>query len=159
METNASDKAIGGCLSQVNNAGVLRPVAFYSQKLTKAKRNYEIYDKEMLAIVVCLSEWRVYLEGAQPRTEVYTDHLNLTYFTTTKALNLRQARWLEKLGGYNFRIIYQPERINSKADLLLRQEDYVAEGRKKYKKLRPLLLPARKWVGVVPLRLWQKQVQ
>ena len=78
--------------------------------------------------------------------EVYTDHLNLTYFTTTKVLNLWQARWSEKLGGYNFWIIYQPGRTNSKADLLLRREDYVAEGRKEYKKLRPSLLPAGKWV-------------
>ena len=56
MKTNALDKAIGGCLSQVNNVEVLLPVAFYSQKLAKAKRNYKIYNKEMLAIVVCLSE-------------------------------------------------------------------------------------------------------
>ena len=67
---------------------VLCPVAFYSCKLAKAKRNYKIYDKELLAIVACLSKWRVYLEGAQLSTEVYTDHLNLTYFTITKALNL-----------------------------------------------------------------------
>ena len=44
--------------------------------------------------------------------EVYTDHLNLTYFTTTKALNLQQARLLEKLRGYNFRIMYKPGRTN-----------------------------------------------
>ena len=123
LETNALDKAIGKCLLQVDNAGVLRPIAFYSQKLAKAEQNYEIYDKEMLAIVVCLSEWRVYLEEAQPSTEVYTDYLNLTYFTTTKALNLQQARWLEKLEGYDFRIIYRPGHTNSKADLLLQWEN------------------------------------
>ena len=72
------------------------------------------------------------------------DHLNLTYFTTTKALNLRQARWPEKLGGYNFQIIYRPGRTNSKADLLLQQEDYVAKGCKEYKKLRSPLLLAEK---------------
>ena len=76
------------------------------------------------------------------------DHLNLTYFTTTKALNLQQARWSEKLGGYNFRIIYKPGRTNSKADLLLQQEDYMAEGQKEYKKLRPPLLPVKRWVGL-----------
>ena len=77
LETNAFDEAIGGCLSQIDNAKVLRPVAFYSRKLAKAERNYKIYDEEMLAFVACLTEWRVYLEGAQPPTEVYTDHLNL----------------------------------------------------------------------------------
>ena len=143
LETNASNKAIGGCLSQINNARVLRPIAFYSRKLAKAERNYKIYNKKMLAIVACLTEWRVYLEKAQPLTKVYTDHLNLMYFTTTKALNLQQARWSEKLESYDFRIVYRTGRTNLKADLLLQQKDYMAEGRKKYKKLRPLLLPLK----------------
>ena len=56
LETDASDEAIGGCFLQANNSGVLRPVAFYSRKLTRAKMNYKIYNKEMLAIVVCLTE-------------------------------------------------------------------------------------------------------
>ena len=59
---------------------------------------------------------------------------------TIKALNLRLARWSEKLGGYNFQIVYKLGRTNSKADLLSQGENYVAEGRKEYKKLRPLLL-------------------
>ena len=50
--------------------------------------------------MACLMEWRVYLEGAQLPTEVYIDHLNLTYFMTTKALE--QAIWSKKLRGYNF---------------------------------------------------------
>ena len=73
----------------------------------------------MLAIMACLKEWRVYLEEAQPLTKIYTDHLNLTYFMTTKTLTLQQVRWLEKLGGYNFLIVYRPGQTNSKADLLL----------------------------------------
>ena len=112
LETDASDEAIEGCFLQANDSGILRPVAFYSKKLTRAKRNYKIYNKEMLAIVVCLTEWRVYLEGAQLPTKVYTDHLNLTYFITTKALNSQQARWLEKLEGYDFQIIYRPGHTN-----------------------------------------------
>ena len=80
--------------------------------------------------------------------EVYTDYLNLTYFTTTKTLNLRQARWSKKLEGYNFWIIYQPGRTNSKVDLLSQREDYVTKGRKEYKKLKPPLLPAGKLVGL-----------
>ena len=134
---------------QTDNAGVLHPVTFYSRKLAKAEKNFKIYNKEMLAIVACLTEGRVYLEGAQPPTEVYTDHFNLTYFLTTKALNLQQARWSEKLGGYNFRIVYRPGRTNLKADFLLQWEDYVIERRKKYKKLRSLLLRVKRWVGLL----------
>ena len=98
---------------------MLRPIAFYSKKLAKAKKKYEIYNKEMLTIMVCLTKWRAYLEGAQPSTEVYTNNPNLTYFTTTKALNLQQVKWSEKLGGYNFRVIYRPGCTNLKTDLPL----------------------------------------
>ena len=56
LETNALDGAIKGCLSQVDNAGVLCLVVFYSSKLAKVEQNYEIYNKKMLAIVVCLLE-------------------------------------------------------------------------------------------------------
>ena len=59
LETDASNEAIRGCLLQADNSEVLRLVTFYSRKLTWAKRNYKIYDKEMLAIVVCLTKWSV----------------------------------------------------------------------------------------------------
>ena len=118
LKTNISNKAIEERLSKANNAGVLHPIAFYSRKLSKAEQNYKIYGKEMLAIVVCLTKWRVYLEGAQSPTEVYTDHLNLTYFITTKALNAQQPRRSEKLRKYDFRIIYGPGCANLKANLL-----------------------------------------
>ena len=146
LETDKSNEAIGECLSQTVNIRVPLPVAFYSRKLAKAERNYKNYDKKMLAIVTCLTEWRVYLEGAQPLTKIYTDHFNLIYFITIKALNLQQARWSEKLGGYNFWIVYSLGRTNSITDLLLQREDYVAEGGKEYKKLKPLLLPVKRWV-------------
>ena len=97
-------------------------MAFYSRKLGPAEQRYEIYDKELLAIVACLLEWRVYLEGAQPPTQVITDHLNLTHFMTARSLNGRQARWAVKLGAYDFRIVYRPGRENSKADLLSRRD-------------------------------------
>jgi hypothetical protein len=56
LETDASNYMCAGVLSQYNNKGVLHPVAFYSKKITLAKCNYKIYDKELLAIVHCLEE-------------------------------------------------------------------------------------------------------
>ena len=57
VETDTSDHALGGCLSQLDpKMGMLRPVAFYSRKLIGAEERYEIYDKEMLAIVECLKQ-------------------------------------------------------------------------------------------------------
>ena len=71
---------------------MLHPVAFYSKKMTPAECNYEIYDKELLAIVRCLEEWDAELEMSQQVVKVLCDHRNLEYFMTTKKLNRRQAR-------------------------------------------------------------------
>jgi len=69
-----------------------RPVAFISKSLSDTKRNYEIHDKEMLAIVRCLEVWRHFLEGAVEKFEIWTDHKNLEYFIKVQKLNRRQAR-------------------------------------------------------------------
>ena len=85
--------AIGGCLIQKDPEDQKEhPVAYYSPKLTSAEINYEVHDKELLAVVACLREWRVYTEGARFHVTVFSDHRNLTYFTTSKILNQRQAR-------------------------------------------------------------------
>ncbi|KAM4067837.1 transposon Tf2-1 polyprotein [Hirsutella rhossiliensis] len=76
--------------------------------------NYEIYDKELLAIIKALEEWRPELQGTQEPFEVITDHKNLEYFTTTKALNQRQVRWSEFLSGFNFQD--QPKRADTNDD-------------------------------------------
>lgn len=124
IETDASDFAIGSILSQPDDSGILHPIAYYSRKFTDHEINYEIYDKEMLAIVEAFKEWRRYLEGAQHTTTVYTDHKNLEYFTTTRKLNRRQARWSLELSGYDFVIVYRPGPKNGKADALSRRTDY-----------------------------------
>jgi hypothetical protein len=99
-------------------------VVFYSRKLTPPEKYYDIYDKKLLAIVECLQQWRVYLEGASEHTTIYSDHQNLERFTTTKVLNRRQAHWGEMLGSYNFVIVHRPGKDNTKVDLLSRRPDY-----------------------------------
>jgi hypothetical protein len=106
----------------------LHPVAFLSNKLAAAELNYEIYDKEMLAIVRAFQEWRHYLQGAKHRTTVYTDHRNLEYFTTTKVLNRRQARWAELLSTFDFQIVYRKGSSNGKPDALSRRPELRPEG-------------------------------
>jgi transposase InsO family protein len=92
--------------------------------MNKAEINYEIHDKEMLAIVSAFKEWRRYLEGAEHMVTVFTDHKNLEYFTTSKVLNRRQARWAQELAGYDFKIIYRPGTSNGKSDALSRRPEY-----------------------------------
>jgi RNase H-like domain found in reverse transcriptase len=70
LETDASDYAIGMCISQPDSEGRLQPIAFYSRKMIPAELNYEIHDKELLAIVAAFSEWRVYLKGSKYPVEV-----------------------------------------------------------------------------------------
>ena len=64
VETDASDFALGGILSQ-HYKGRLHPIAFHSRKFTEVEINYETADKELLAIVNCFKRWRRYLEGAR----------------------------------------------------------------------------------------------
>ena len=64
MEVDISDYTIGGVLSMECEDGLWRPVAFLSKSLNETERNYEIHDKEMLAIVRGLEAWRHLLEGA-----------------------------------------------------------------------------------------------
>jgi len=93
IETDALDFALGAVLSQRNEEGRLHPVAFHSRKFQLAEINYEIHNKELLAIVDAFKHWRWYCQGATHQVQVFSDHHNLEYFTTTKVLNRRQARW------------------------------------------------------------------
>jgi hypothetical protein len=61
--------------------------------MTPAEQNYDIYDKELLSVVLAFQDWRVYLEGSPHQIRVISDHKNLEYFLTSKQLNRRQARW------------------------------------------------------------------
>ena len=90
VETDASEHAIGGVLSQEQD-GKWRPIAFLSRMMQPAEQNYEIYDKELLAIVEALAKWKQYLLDAKEPFEVWTDHENLKYFREPHKLNGRQA--------------------------------------------------------------------
>jgi len=67
--------------------GKWRPVAFLSKSLNEIERNYEIHNKEMLAVIRGLENWRHLIEGAKYKFKVWTDHKNLEYFMKTQKLN------------------------------------------------------------------------
>ena len=123
LETDASDWASGGILSQYNNNGTLQPVAYFSSKHSAQECNYEIYDKELLVIIKALEEWRPELLGVQELVELITDHKNLEYFMTTKALNQRQVRWSKFLSQFNFQIVYHPGSQAVRPDALSRKSE------------------------------------
>ncbi len=121
LETDASDHISAGVHSQPDETGLLRPVAFFSKKHSPQECNYEIYDKELLAIVLAFQEWRQELEGSAKQVKVLSDHRNLEYFMTTKMLNRRQARWAEYLSRFDFKIHYRPGKLGGKPDALTRR--------------------------------------
>ena len=124
VDTDASDYAIGARLAQKGDDGKLRPVAYFSRKMTPAELNYDIHDKELLAIVEACKTWRAYLEGAKYTVQVFTDHKNLLYWTSTKELNRRQVRWSEELSKFDLRITHVRGTENGCADALSRRPDY-----------------------------------
>ena len=101
-----------------------RPVAFLSKSLNKMKRNYEIHNKEMLAIIQGLESWRHLLEGVQSKFEIWIDHKNLEYFMKAQKLNQRQVRWVLYLSRFDFILKHVLETRMEKADRLSRRSDW-----------------------------------
>ena len=91
VEADASNYATRGVLSIKYSDEKWRLVTFISKSLSDMEQNYEIYDKEMLAVVRCLEAWRHFLEGAVVKFKIWTDHKNLEYFMKVQKLNRRQA--------------------------------------------------------------------
>ena len=87
IKANASNYATGGVLLMKCLDKKWKPVAFISKSLSDTERNYEIHDKEMLAVIRCLEVWRHFLEGATVKFKIWTDHKNLEYFMKVQKLN------------------------------------------------------------------------
>ena len=104
--------------------GLWRPVAFLSKSLNETERNYEIHDKEMLAIIRELEAWRHLLEGAQVKFEIWMDYKNLEYFMKVQKLNRRQARWVLYLSQFDFTLKHVAGSKMGKADRLSRRADW-----------------------------------
>ena len=124
LEADSSDYASGAVLSQEGEDGKWHPVAFLSKSLNAVERNYDIHDKELLAIIRALEEWRHYLEGTKHKFEIWTDHKNLEYFMTAKKLNRRQARWSLYLSRFDFSLHHRPGKSSGKPDALSRRPDH-----------------------------------
>ena len=103
-------------------------VAYYSESLNTVERNYEIHDKEMLAIILALEDWRHFLEGAHHKFEIWTDHKNLEYFMSAKKLNRCQARWSLYLSRFNFDMHHHPGHSMGKSDTLSCSVDHGTGG-------------------------------
>ena len=80
VKVYASETGIGAVLSRRSSTPPkLRPCAFFSKKLSPAEQNYDVGDRDLLAVVKALKAWRHWLEGAKHPFLIWTDHSNLEY--------------------------------------------------------------------------------
>ncbi|KAJ1041678.1 hypothetical protein NDA10_005431 [Ustilago hordei] len=140
LETDASDFAIAGVLKQ-EHEGRWHPVAFYSRKMSSAEKNYEIHDKELLAVVACLTQWRHMLAGLPNQLVILTDHEALKYFKSQRRITGRQARWAILLADFDFILQYRPGDKGGEPDALTRRTDMQPAGEEQDHNVRQLLPP------------------
>ena len=121
VETDASDYFLVAVLSIHTPDGNYHPVMFHSQ-IKDTETNYNIHNKELMAIYDAFKRWQHYLEGAGTPINIVTDHRNLQYFSTTKAPptgTQRQAWCLEFLSQFNMVIRFQPRKLSTKPNTLM----------------------------------------
>ncbi|WZZ69974.1 hypothetical protein YC2023_081344 [Brassica napus] len=113
IETDASGDGIGAVLSQNG-----QPITFMSRSLGVTKKVWSTYAREMLAVIVGIRTWRPYLLGR--KFTIQTDQRSLRYMLEQRILTPEQQKWMSKLVGYDYDIVYKPGKTNSAADALSR---------------------------------------
>ena len=123
LQVDASAYATGAILTQKDTRGKHRAVGFLSKTFNEAERNYDIHDRELLAVFRALSHWRHLLLSSPHVTTVLTDHKNLEYYKEPHHINRRIARYVQCMQDYNFIIQHIPGDSN-KSDALSHRPDY-----------------------------------
>jgi hypothetical protein len=118
LVTDGCATGISGVVSQGPNWKTASVAAFYSAKLNPTQQNYPVHEIEMLAGIETMLRHRDILQGAS--FTWVTDHKGLEHLPTQRELSGRQARWVEKIGTFNFKILYVPGAENVLADALSR---------------------------------------
>ena len=124
VHTDASGFAVSAVLSQKQDDGKVRPLAYLSKKMSTAEMNYHTFDQELLAIVTCIDKWKAYITGTRQKVLIYTDHYALQWIKSCKELKPRQARWLEDICEVDFEVHHVPGKANRAADALSRRPDH-----------------------------------
>ncbi len=124
LEVDALGYAVGAVLLQRKEDGKKHPIGYYLATLNEAQRNYDIYNLELLAIVMALKNWRPLLVGSPHKVIIYSDHLNLQYWRLPQRISRRVAQEVLELSEYNFEIHHLPSRLNGQADALSRHPGY-----------------------------------
>jgi len=127
VHTDASAYGVGAILLQEGEINPqkpskprLHPIAYYSVTFTPTERNYDIYKRELLAVLKALQNWRPHLAWTPRPFTLITDHANLTFWKHPRKVNRRVARWFAELQDYWFEIKHVPGKTHTAADFLSR---------------------------------------
>lgn len=123
LHCDASSYAVGAVLSQHDSAGQLRPVGFYSSKLTDTQLRWDTYEREIYSVVAALQHWFFHLKGAVTPVQIFTDHQSLEELGV-QLLRPKLARWFTILSEYKYRVTWIPADQNAAADALSRRHDH-----------------------------------
>ena len=123
VKTNTLDFIVGAYLQQKHKDRIQHLVIYYSRKITLPELNYNIYNKELLAIIIALKEQRVFLQGIIEPFIVKIDYKNLTGFLMIKELNQKQVKQAEILSKYYFKIKHISRTDNKRVDILNRRAE------------------------------------
>ena len=124
LKVDALGFAIGAVLMQKGGDNRRHPVGFYLTTLTQAECNYDIYDLELLAIVMALRHWRPLLAGSPHKIKVFSDHMNLQYWRDPQKISRRVAHEVLELTDYDIEIHHLKGSANGQADALSRRPKF-----------------------------------
>ena len=124
LEVDASGSAMGAVLLQRQPDGTKKPINFMSKTFNQAQRNYDIFDREFLAMIWGLQHSRPLLVGSPHKVIVRTDHNNLRYWRDPQKISRRIAREVLELADYDVEIHHLQGKENGRADALSRREDH-----------------------------------
>jgi hypothetical protein len=122
LETDASGYALGAVISQEFEDGI-HPIAFHSQSLQPAEKNYDAHDKELTTVIFGFKCGCPLFLGAQHTIKVKSDHKNLQYFREPQKVTGQQACWIQFLQDFNYSLTHIPGHTNTIADLLSQRKD------------------------------------
>ena len=114
FDTDASDYALGGVLSQMDSVGNDRPIYFHSRKFTRAETNYTTTKREGLAVPSSVLRFRAYVLGT--KMVIQTDHSALAFMFRSENLTGRIAQWVCLLSEYDFKIVTRQGKSHLNAD-------------------------------------------